>query len=242
MPYMPLYGDRLFGSATWIGATAEAKVAALRLWWRSFAHEVPSASLPDDDTLLADYAGYGVGVKAWRKVKAQAMRGWVKCSDGRLYHKTVAEVALEAWEQRKRNREKQERWRNKNRSVTPPVTVTETVTEPLRNAGREGKGREVSNSVAKATGGKPPAKDVIFEEGLPWLVRRSGLDDRSCRSVIGKWLRDYGDDAVLAAMQQAEAENPIDPVPWIVAKFKPREPRETWDQRRIREAMEAVRQ
>jgi hypothetical protein len=159
MPYMPLYGDRLFGSATWIAATAEAKVAALRLWWRSFAHEVPAASLPDDDTLLADYAGYGVGVKAWRKVKAQALRGWVKCSDGRLYHKTVAEVACEAWEQRKRNREKQERWRQKNRPtpqpVTQPVTVTPMVTEPSCNAGSEVKGE----GLGKAPTGLSPESD-----------------------------------------------------------------------------------
>ena len=139
MPYMPLFGDRLFGSATWIAASPEAKVAALRLWWRSFAHEVPAASLPNDDMLLADYAGYGVAVKAWRKVKTQAMRGWVLCSDGRLYHRTVAEVALEAWDQRKRNREKQARWRNKDRSVTPTVTVTEGVTKPFRNAGKIGR-------------------------------------------------------------------------------------------------------
>lgn len=142
MPYMPLFGDRLFGSATWIAASAEAKVAALRLWWRSFAHEVPAASLPDDDTLLADYAGYGVAVKAWRKVREQAMRGWVLCTDGRLYHRVVAEVALEAWSQRLRNREKQEKWRSKNRRVTPPVTVTEGVSEPFRNAGSEAKGSE----------------------------------------------------------------------------------------------------
>lgn len=146
MPYMPLFGDRLFGSATWIGASADGKVAALRLWWRSFAHEVPASSLPDDDTLLADYAGYGVGVKAWRKVKDQAMRGWVKCSDGRLYHRMVADVALEAWEQRKRNREKQERWRHKNRPVTHPVTPPVTVTQPLCNAGSEVKGEGIGKA------------------------------------------------------------------------------------------------
>lgn len=155
MPYMPLFGDRLFGSATWIAASAEAKVAALRLWWRSFAHEVPAGSLPDDDTLLSDYAGYGVAVKAWRKVKAQAMRGWILCSDGRLYHRTVAEVAMEAWDTRKRNREKQARWRNKDRIVTPRVTVTEgvtdAVTKPFRNAGREEKGREGTTSEDKSS-------------------------------------------------------------------------------------------
>jgi len=165
MPYMPLFGDRLFGSATWIAASPEAKVAALRLWWRSFAHEVPAGSLPNDDMLLADYAGYGVAVKAWQKIKPQAMRGWLLCSDGRLYHRTVAEVALEAWEQRKRNREKQARWRNKDRSVTPPVTVTEGVTKPFRNAGSEGKVSEGTTSVDKSTEDTGPRdEDVAYEQ------------------------------------------------------------------------------
>lgn len=141
LQYMPLFGDRLFGSATWIAASSDAKVAALRLWWRSYAHEVPAASLPDDDQLLADYAGYGIAVKAWRKIKEQAMRGWVKCDDGRLYHAVVAEVANESWKQRLANRAKQEKWRNRNRDVTPHVTVTDPVTEPSPNR-RAGRGRE----------------------------------------------------------------------------------------------------
>lgn len=92
-------------------------------------------------------------------------------------------------------------------------------------------------SEAKASGAGAPARQVIFEEALPWLVRRSGLDDRACRSIIGKWLKEYGDEPVLAAMQQAEQENPVDPVPWIVAKFKPRE---SWNEKRIRLGMEAI--
>lgn len=163
MPYMPLHGDRLFGSETWIAANAEAKVAALRLWWRSFAHEVPAASLPNNDTLLSDYAGYGVATKAWLKVKEQAMRGWVLCSDGRLYHKIVAEVALEAWDQRLRNRQKQERWRQRNRSVDRDVTVTEGVTKPFRNAGSKAKLRESSSSSISTE----PAREAQRAERTP---------------------------------------------------------------------------
>jgi hypothetical protein len=36
-------------------------------------------------------------VKRWRKVRGVALRGWVKCADGRLYHRVVAEKALTAW-------------------------------------------------------------------------------------------------------------------------------------------------
>lgn len=101
--FIPLFGDRLFGSETWIGITPEAKLAALQLWWRAYAKEVPASSLPENDALLANYAGYGVQMKPWRRVKAQAMRGFVLCSDGRWYHPFVAELALDAWKGRRQH-------------------------------------------------------------------------------------------------------------------------------------------
>ncbi len=149
--FMPLFGDRLFKSETWISASADAKVAALRLWWHSYGHEVPAGSLPDNDGLLAEYAGYGVMVKAWKKLKAQAMRGFVLCSDGRWYHPLIAELAIDGWKERVRNREKQRAWRERNQSKDRNVTVTETVTQPgtkpLCHAGEgegEGKGEVIS--------------------------------------------------------------------------------------------------
>jgi hypothetical protein len=39
----------------------------------------------------------GRDLKAWRRVKAVAMRGFVLCSDGRYYHRTVSARALEVW-------------------------------------------------------------------------------------------------------------------------------------------------
>lgn len=116
MEFMPLKGDILFKSTTWLKGSHEARCAALRLWWHAFAHEVPAASLPDDDFLLAEHAGYGEVVKAWLKIKPQALRGWVLCSDGRWYHKTVAALALEAWDGRLKNREKMRKWREKKAS------------------------------------------------------------------------------------------------------------------------------
>ena len=144
MEFMPLYGDRLFKSTTWIEARPEAQVAALRLWWHAYAHEVPAASLPNNDRLLAEHAGYGIAVKSWQRIKPQALRGWVLCSDDRWYHNVVAELALEAWAGRVRNREKIRKWREKkgleSGAVTHPVTVTAGGTEPSRN-GREGEGQ-----------------------------------------------------------------------------------------------------
>lgn len=123
--WMPLHGERLFTSETWIEASAEGRVAALRLWWQAFAKEKPAASLPDSDRLLAVYAGYGEVVKEWRKVKAEAMRGFVLCSDGRWYHKVVAEFAMDAWHRRQdksdandAKKERQRRWRERLKVLT----------------------------------------------------------------------------------------------------------------------------
>lgn len=238
LQYMPLFGERLFGSETWISASAEAKVAALRLWWRSYAHELPAGSLPDNDQLLADYAGYGVAVKAWRRIREQAMRGWVKCSDGRLYHKTVAEIALESWASRQRNREKQERWRAKQRQrdadQTPPETSPVTVTEPSRNAG-EGKGREgkgESNSEANASGGAPDLASRIFGEGLDWLRKTTGKPDDDCRKILGGWRKKLSDEAVIAAIGRAQREAVTHPESWFSALVKSKQPGNSGGKRR----------
>ncbi len=70
--------------------------AGFNLWMAAW-HQVPAASLPDDDASLAKHAGLGRDVRTWRKVKVEALRGWERCDDGLLYHETVAEMALEAW-------------------------------------------------------------------------------------------------------------------------------------------------
>jgi hypothetical protein len=96
---------------------------------------------------------------------------------------------------------------------------------------------DTDKTKAKALGAKAPARDVIFAEGLPWLIRRTGKSRAAAASIIGKWCSDHGDDVVLGVMQLAEIENPVDPVAWIVARFKPKE---SWNDRRIREGMAVI--
>jgi len=163
MPFLPLYGDRMFKSTTWIGASNDAKVAAIRLYWHSFVHETPAASLPDNDQLLAEHAGFGSAIRSWKRVKAQAMNGWIKCNDSRWYHPVVAEFALDAWAGRVRNREKVRKFRDKRAASNPGVTVTEPVTKPARN-GREGQQEsegqqegQLQGQVDAADGGGGPA-------------------------------------------------------------------------------------
>lgn len=108
--FMPLYGDRLFGSDFNAKCSDAEWRAGVTLWWASWK-QVPAASLPDDDIALARLADLGRDVKAWRKLRANALRGFIKCADGRLYHKVIAEVALAQWEKRKAFRDRTEKAR-----------------------------------------------------------------------------------------------------------------------------------
>jgi hypothetical protein len=101
--WMPLDVVRLRDSDLAVLANGDAFRAAVFLWCAAW-HQVPAASLPNDDRLLANLAGFGRDLKSWEAVKADALRGFVECSDGRLYHPVVAEKALESYEQLQRQK------------------------------------------------------------------------------------------------------------------------------------------
>ena len=106
-PFMPLDVVRLRDSDISAISKGDEFRCAVLLWCASW-HQVPAASLPDDDVILSQLAGFGRVVKEWKKLRAGALRGWVKCSDGRLYHPVVAEKANEAWAGRIAYRERKE--------------------------------------------------------------------------------------------------------------------------------------
>lgn len=95
-PSMLVDIERLFSSEFHARSDDGAWRAGLTLFLKSY-HQVPAASLPDDDVALARLAELGRDTKTWRKIKAAAMRGWIRCTDGRMYHRVVAEKALEGW-------------------------------------------------------------------------------------------------------------------------------------------------
>ena len=94
--YLPLDAVRLRDSDLAALSSGDGFRAAVLLWCVSW-HQSPAASLPDDDRLLARYAGFGRDVDGWVAVRDEALRGYVRCSDGRLYHPLLAEKAVEAW-------------------------------------------------------------------------------------------------------------------------------------------------
>ena len=94
--FMPLDVGRFRRSDLVTQEEPEAIVAAILLWGHAW-HSTPAASLSKNDRSLAQAAGFGRAVEAFLKVKDAALRGFIECSDGRLYHPVVAEKAREAW-------------------------------------------------------------------------------------------------------------------------------------------------
>jgi CHAD domain-containing protein len=68
----------------------------MTLYLKSY-QQVPAGSLPDNEIELARLAEFGRDIESWRHVAAIATRGWIKCSDGRLYHPVMCEKALAGW-------------------------------------------------------------------------------------------------------------------------------------------------
>lgn len=90
--------------------------------------------------------------------------------------------------------------------------------------GKEGKVEE-SNSEAIASGAEAPdQRKRLFDEGLPKLARLTGKGPDSCRSFVGKCLKEVGDDAVvvLAAIEDAERNRVVDPSAYIARLLKSR--------------------
>lgn len=79
--------DKLMASELVALATGEEFKAAVCLWCRAWK-QVPAGSLPNETKVLAAFSGAGF---RWPKVKDVALRGFILCSDGRLYHKTLCE-------------------------------------------------------------------------------------------------------------------------------------------------------
>ncbi|HIC7209386.1 DUF1376 domain-containing protein [Burkholderia stabilis] len=105
--WMPLDVVRVIDSDTFGISTGDEFKTAFRLWAKCW-QQVPAASLPKDDRVLAHLAGLSENPAKWKKVRDVALRGFIECSDGRLYHPVIAEKAIEAMGKREQHNETQE--------------------------------------------------------------------------------------------------------------------------------------
>lgn len=210
--------ERLMASELVALSTHETIGAALLLWCRAWK-QTPAASLPDDDRTNAAFAR--LPLTRFKKIKDEVMRGFVKCSDGRLYHRTLASEAGRAFERKQAFRKKREtdaerlrKWRNGERETpnetpgeTEPETPDETQSETRFVA--EGQGQGQGRDREKKNSPKPPKGDSTrfdeFWEMFP-KDRRDGRE--KCRKVwASKGLEAIADDVIAGLKRWLASED-----------------------------------
>ena len=155
--FMPFFGDALDRSDFNKTENDTAWRFGVMLWWECWAKQVPAASLPDDDALLTRACGLGRDLATFRSIKEAALHGFVKCSDGRLYHKFLAGHAIEAYEGRVKQRIKTTAARigALKKRVTDSVTDAEkqhlrSLIQDLEQSLLQTTGRRLTKSVTDA--------------------------------------------------------------------------------------------
>ena len=127
--------------------------------------------------------------------------------------------------------------RKGGRPKNPAVEETETQTKPKENPpdssgetqkkARAPASQSQSHSVPNGTAADAAGDltKLVFTRGLAWLQAETGKPEAACRSLLGKWRRDYGDEALISVLGRAQRHGPVDAIPWIEAAFRESERR-----------------
>ncbi len=188
-----LNAQQLMSSELFALATGDEFKAAVALWCRAW-QQYPAGSLPNDDRVLAAFSGSG---QRWRKVKEMALRGFVLCSDGRLYHKTLCEDVARAAEAKRKRAERtkaatdaRKKERGVERNVDRDVAQNDDVTTSHRQDGTGQEGIEKGNlSVSKKRGSRLP-DDFHPDQSCNDLCRDLGFSKASAQNEYSKF-KDY---------------------------------------------------
>lgn len=178
--------NRLLASELVALGTPEECWAAVMLWCRAW-QQSPAGSLPDDDRVLAAFSGAGA---RWKKVRQMALRGFVKCSDNRLYHPVLCEEVMEAWKKRQGYRADQERlkkWRAErkgNGKQAHAETASETPDETRFNGVSEGVQKRAGNGDGTGRQGQGQGQGLVQE---PPVVPHADPPPWGHRTWLASW-------------------------------------------------------
>ena len=178
--FMPLDVQRLRDSDLASDETPQACWAAVLLWCASW-HQVPAGSIPNNENWIAKQAGYMMRGKIdrdWDTVRAGALRGWVECADGRLYHAVVVEKALEAWQSKMEQRYRSECARIKKFNQRHETKVDVPTFDAWMSQGRpQGQPIHVPGDILEKIGDN--------EEKIEDKDKKSGDNEKKDRDVPG---------------------------------------------------------
>lgn len=156
---MPLEVLKLKDSDFTAISTGDEFKAGVLLWAASWV-QTPAASLPDDDRILCRLAQYPMA--QWKELREVALHGWVKCSDGRIYHPVIAELALTAFSKRKGQKKRAlDGWKARRSHGIEKPMPRHTETDATAMQGTvEGKDKETEESKKKKEPAVPKKSDA----------------------------------------------------------------------------------
>lgn len=177
--FMPLEVLRLRRSKAWLICKRRPELAfyMVNLWTAAW-HERPAGSLEDDDDVLADLSM--CPPKDWLKMREDVLRGWIRCSDGRLYHPVVIEKVRDAWRSKMQHNYDRECGRLRkaaeragNKKTFLPPTFEEW------DKGRASSGNDwMSAGRPDLSNGRPPDKQTTSHECPPENALKGEVRDR----------------------------------------------------------------
>ena len=175
---MPLEVARLRDSDLVALSTGDEFKAALLLWGASWG-QVPAASLPCDDRILARLAGCAPA--EFRRLRKMALYGFILCSDDRLYHPVLADLAMRAFAKRRGQAERaNSRW-----AASRAENAAKSTESPMPRQSRGAAGAVQGRG--EGTGPDSPEGDEGFEHAWRAYPHIRGRSSRP--KALAAWAR-----------------------------------------------------
>lgn len=208
-PALPIFTDAYMADTRHLTATQHgAYLLLLMTAWR-----MPDCALPDDNQFLARCAS--IDPRGWASIKTIVMAFWRMNPEGKwvqnrlLDERRFAEARADHASKAGRASALKRKKRHSTR-VQPNVNPSST-TLPL------------PSTSTNVEGVPPSITGLLFGPALQYLVKNSGLPEKECRSLIGKWKKESGEDSTLKALRQSQKEEASQPIEYISRILKPKE-------------------
>lgn len=219
-PWMPLY------VADYRADTAHLSAAQHGAYLLLIMHYWQTGKLPLDDSALARIAC--MSLAEWRRAKPVVSAFFT----ADWHHKRIdAELSKAADISNKRRASVGRRYNKSDTKAPTKVSSIEPTNVDQLNTHARATSQSQSQNIpeAEASGAPAPAepRDVrreLFNEGRQTLERITGRTPDSCRRLLGKWLKSVNEDAIAVkgAIEDAERNRIVDPVPWIERSLHPK--------------------
>lgn len=190
IPFMPLYVADYMADAAHLSTLEHgAYMLLIMTYWQR------GSALPDDDKMLARIAR--LDARNWARVRP-AICNFFTTGDNKWTHSRIERELSRVRDKSLKNRKgglARAKQMHSERLADAPETLSHTDTD-------------TDSSVAKATGAAAPSSDKQFWDSATAFIGGK-------RSVIGKWVKDYGQEETARAITEAQLNRAVDPVPYV---------------------------